>query len=136
MASLWAGYHIMEKKLVEDLAEDLNVQVKHISIVQFLRKTGIRSLRGTFVVHGLEEAAKIWDRPENFGTYLRRKLRAIVEQMIQGSCTVIFIVENEHIIGEERPLLIEGRLSLAKIFGADRLERISKGHFYSTPNIP
>ena len=132
MTSLWAGYHIMEKKLVEEL----NMEVKHVSIVEFLRKTGSRPLRGAFLVHGLEEAAKIWDKPEEFAIYLRRKLRAIIEQMIQGSCIVIFTVENEHIIGEERPLLIEARLSLAKIFGADRLERISKGHFYSTPNIP
>lgn len=132
MTSLWAGYHIMEKKLVEEL----NMEVKHVSIIEFLRKTASRPLRGTFLVHGLEEAAKIWDKPEEFAIYLRRKLRAIVEQMIQGSCLVIFIVENEHIVGEERPILIEARLSLAKIFGADRLERISDGHFYSTPNIP
>jgi len=132
MASLWAGYHIMEKTLTEVL----NTDVEHVSIVEFLRKADGGTRGGAFVVHGLEDAAKIWDRPEEFAIYLRRKLRAIVEQMIQGSCIIIFTVEDGHIIGEERPILTEARLSLAKIFGADRIERISKGHFYSTPNIP
>lgn len=103
----------MEKKLVEKL----NTDAKHMSIVEFFRRAGSETLRGVLLVHGLEEAAKIWNRPEEFARYLRRRLRAIVEQMMQGSCTVIFIVENEHIVGEERPILTETKLSLAKIFG-------------------
>ena len=59
-----------------------------------------------------------------------------MEQMISVSCTVIFPVGDRKIIGEERPRLMETRLSLAKIFGANRLERIESGHFYSTLNIP
>ena len=132
MASLWAGYHIMEKQLVREL----NVDIEHISIVEFFRKIGSEILSGVFIVHGIDEAAKIWDKPEKFALHLRRKLRTMVEQMIQGSCIVIFAVGDEQIVGEERPFLVESRLSLSKIFGADRLERISKGHFYSTPNIP
>lgn len=132
MSSLWAGYHIMEKQLVRVL----NVTIKHISIVEFFRKISGGIPSGAFIVHGLDETAKIWDSPEKFALHLRRKLRTIVEQMIQGSCIVIFAVEDDKIVGEERPFLLESKLNLSKIFGADRLERISKGHFYSTPNIP
>lgn len=130
--SFWAGYHILEERL----AKELNTDAKHISIVEFFRKISSNTLKGTFLIYGLEDIAKIWGSQEEFAMYLRRKLRAVVEQMIQGSCTAIFVVENEHIMGEDMPLLIGAKLSLAKIFGADRLERISKGHFYSTPNIP
>jgi len=129
LASLFAGYHVIEKKLLKEL----NIKVKHISIVEFLRKIN-SGLQGSFLVSGLEEAAKLWDNPDEFAKYLRRKLRTITEEMIKEGCIVIFTVED--IVGEEKAYLTESKLNLAKIFGADRLERISKGHFYSTPNIP
>lgn len=132
MASLWAGYHIIEKKLIKNL----DINAPHISIVEFLRRIRDTKIRGILLVYELNEATKMWNNPEAFARYLRRKLRSIVEHMMQASCTIIFVVDDDSIIGEIRPILKDADLSLAKIFGADRIERISKGHFYSTPNIP
>ncbi|GAH67998.1 unnamed protein product, partial [marine sediment metagenome] len=123
---------IMEKRLVKEI----DTGIKHMSIIEFLRKAVSGSIRGVNIVNGFEELAKIWNSPEVFASYMRRSLRSIMEQMMSGSCTVIFPVGDRTIIGEERPRLMETGLSLAKIFGANRLERIKNGHFYSTVNIP
>lgn len=132
MTTLWAGYHIIENKLVKNL----NIDAPHMSIVEFLRRINDARIQGIILVYKLNEGTKIWSNPETFARNLRSKLRLIVEHMMHTSSTIIFVVNDDSIIGEERPILMDAGLSLARIFGADRLVRISKGHFYSTSNIP
>jgi hypothetical protein len=132
MASLWAGYHVIEDRLLKNL----DAEGPHISMLEFFRRISDARIQGMVLVYKLNEGTQIWDDPEDFARNLRRRLKSVVEYMIHRSCTIIFVVNDGSIIGEERPILAPAGLNLAKIFGADRLERVSEGHLYSTFNVP
>lgn len=127
-----AGYYIIER---DRLCGQEEKEAETLSIIEFLRRAKRKNLPEQTYVYGLEDAVEIWG--EGYEGYLKSILKPLLDLFLQKGTTVAFIIEGR-IIGEAKPAIEHGnvRINLARIFSLNRLEPITKGCIYASPNIP